>query len=116
MLTLLLACAWTRTELYFGTERPGGANVSEAEWDAFVAAEVAPRFPAGFTVGEVSGHWRGPDGRDVVEGTHVVTVFVHGTRDQADAIAQAYARQFGQDAVLVARNAARARFVSADGG
>src|SRR5690606_41197674 len=47
-----------RLELYFGTQRPGGAPVTEAEWAAFLDEKVTPRFPDGLTVLTGNGQWR----------------------------------------------------------
>lgn len=38
-----------RTELFFGTNKPGG-QVSDEEFQQFVDAEVTPRFPDGLTL------------------------------------------------------------------
>ena len=46
---------WVVADLLFG--RP---HVSEASWARFLAAEVTPRFPDGFTVVDANGQWRGP--------------------------------------------------------
>src|SRR5260221_13953695 len=46
------------TQLFFGLSRPDGTNVSEAEWQDFLAEIVTPRFPAGFTVSVAEGQWR----------------------------------------------------------
>jgi hypothetical protein len=40
---------WARTELYFGTAKPGG-EVSDAEFTEFVDRYVTPRFPDGLTL------------------------------------------------------------------
>src|SRR6266508_151525 len=40
---------FTRTELYFGRNRPGG-EVSEEEFQHFVDVEVTKRFPDGLTL------------------------------------------------------------------
>jgi hypothetical protein len=34
------------------------AGVSDRQWENFVAREVAPRFPEGFTVIDATGRWR----------------------------------------------------------
>lgn len=41
---------WNRTELYFGTGRPDGSVVSDAEFQQFVDIQVTPRFPDGLTL------------------------------------------------------------------
>src|SRR3546814_16065208 len=51
-----------RLELYFGTQRPGGAPVTAAEWAGFLDEEVTPRFPDGLTVLEGNGQWRNSKG------------------------------------------------------
>jgi hypothetical protein len=49
--------SWVVADLLFGRER-----VSEASWSRFLAAEVTPRFPDGFTVLDARGQWRDPSG------------------------------------------------------
>ncbi len=52
---------WVDTKLYFGlgpAEHPE-QGVSEAEWRAFLDAQVTPRFPAGLSVVDVYGQWQG---------------------------------------------------------
>ena len=53
---------FTESRLYFGRSiegQPEPDAVTEADWADFVAAEVTPRFPNGFTVLDGAGHWRG---------------------------------------------------------
>lgn len=92
--------------LYFGMARPGGA-VSDAEWDAFVQASVAPRFADGFTVWRASGQWRGMDGKVISEATRVLSL-VHAPDDRSEAAARAiaseYKTRFQQEAVLRVRS------------
>lgn len=89
------------SRLYLGRDSPQG-EVDDAQWQAFVADSVAPRFPNGFTVFDARGHWRGDSGAVANEGTRVVEV-VRGDADApaVDAIAEAYRRRFAQEAVLV---------------
>jgi hypothetical protein len=54
--------AYTRTTLYFGLARPAG-TISRKEWKAFVAEEVTPRFPQGFTTWEAQGSGKVKTGR-----------------------------------------------------
>jgi hypothetical protein len=92
--------------LYFGRAIPSGGEVTEAQWTAFVAAEIAPRFPNGFTTYHAAGHWRGDDGVTVNEPTMILEV-VHSadtTSDRAlEAIARTYRERFNQDAVMRVR-------------
>ena len=48
--------------LFFGRAIPGGGLVSEAEWTAFLANVVTPRFPDGLTVCPTEGQWTDPRG------------------------------------------------------
>lgn len=109
-LLLLAACAAappcrTHTALYLGTaigER--GQVVSEAEWQRFVAEEVATRFPEGFSVVEATGQYRSPaTGNVVSEKTRILTL-VHADAPAAhraiDTIAAAYKARFQQESVL----------------
>ena len=99
--------------LFFGRSIPGGGEVSEAQWDQFVAEVVVPRFPAGFTVYRGAGHWKGDDGASVSEQTSVLEV-THAPDAAADTkvaeIAQAYRERFNQDAVLRIRTPATLTF------
>ena len=47
--------AFTEFNLYFGLAKGDGSLVSEAEWDAFLADTVTPRFPDGLTVYDARG-------------------------------------------------------------
>lgn len=114
---LLAGCATRPTafddRLFFGRSIPGGGEVTEAQWKAFVADVIAPRFPEGFTVWRGSGHWKGDDGADVSEQTCVLEV-LHGSDPAADSkledIARAYRTRFNQDAVLRVRSPADLTF------
>ena len=91
------------SRLYLGTDTPAGA-VTEAQWHAFVADTVTPRFPDGFTVIDGHGQWRDDRGHLVRESTRIVE-FVHdGTSDpraRVQAVAGEYKRTFSQQSVLV---------------
>ena len=52
---------WVDTKLYFGLGPADSPEkgVSEAEWRNFLDAEVTPRFPAGLSVVDVYGQWKG---------------------------------------------------------
>jgi hypothetical protein len=51
---------WVVADLLFGR-----THVSEASWARFLAAEVTPRFPDGFTVIDAKGQWRNPEGQKI---------------------------------------------------
>lgn len=56
---------WVETKLYFGlgpADHPQ-LGVSEQQWREFLDKEVTPRFPAGLSVVDVYGQWKGKDER-----------------------------------------------------
>ncbi len=65
------ALAFVRTELFFGTAKPGGA-VTADEFEAFLDAIITPLFPDGLTVIKADGQFRGADpARKPSRGFHV---------------------------------------------
>jgi Protein of unknown function (DUF3574) len=96
------AHAMARLELLFGTARPTGDAITEEQWTAFLDAEVTPRFPAGLTVLEGTGQWRGRTGVDR-ERSNVLIIWYEPTAradQQIEAIRTAYKRRFDQESVL----------------
>jgi hypothetical protein len=101
-------------ELFFGLSRPGGREISEAEWRDFAATGIAPVLPAGFTVLDGRGHWLNPDTAAAVdEGTKLlIVVFPECQVDDAalTRITDAYKRRFEQSSVLRLDGKARIAF------
>lgn len=105
--------AMVRDVVYFGRNRPDGGTVSDAEWEGYLDSVVTPRFPAGFTVVEAEGRWRGASGVVERERTEVLTLLHpadEASRDAVHALTDEYMRRFHQEAVLRERLAACARF------
>jgi hypothetical protein len=98
--------------LHFGLDTPGG-TLADAEWDRFVDAEITPRFPAGLTVLDAHGQWRGRDGRIEREPSRVVEI-IHAddarSRDALRALIAAYKSRYRQESVLRVRSRALACF------
>ena len=93
---------WSRTELFFGLNRPGG-TVTEAQFQAFVDAEVTPRFPDGLTLLAGKGQFRGADGAIEQEGSKLLILLYPYSRARSKAVEQirvAYKRSFDQQSVL----------------
>ncbi len=88
----------------------GRSHVSEANWARFLAAEVTPRFPDGFTVFDARGQWRAP-GSDRIsrERSKVLTIAMppDAANDKRLAeIIEAYKLRFKQQSVgLIVRPA-----------
>ena len=105
--------ALVRSELYFGRLKPDGTVVTDAEWRAFVAEQVVPRFPDGFTVLDALGQYRGRDGQIIAEPTKILLV-VHGPdarpRASVQELRDVYRRLFQQESVLLIESPARAGF------
>lgn len=105
--------ALVRSELYFGRLKPDGSVVTDAEWRTFVAEQVVPRFPDGFTVLDALGQYRGRDGKIIAEPTKVLLI-VHGPdarpRGSVQELRDVYRQLFQQESVLLIENPARAGF------
>ena len=114
LVLLTLSCAglavYERQELdtlYFGTQKPEGGVVSDAEWQQFLADEITSRFPSGLTTWEASGQWR--DAHNVIERerTHIVQI-VHPANSEEEAriaaIIATYKKRFAQEAVFRVRS------------
>ena len=90
-------------DLYFGRDKPGGGEVSDAEWGAFVTEVVTSRFPDGLSVFDSSGQYREPTGRIVRERSKrlVVVVFDQPAhKAKVIEIVDAYKQRFGQYSVF----------------
>lgn len=92
----------TEVELVFGRNIGTRPGVSEADWQDFLATQVTPRFPAGFTVLDAAGQWRGDDGVIIQEPSKLVMIVILDGQDAAhvDAVRDAYKLRFRQESVL----------------
>lgn len=92
-----------RLELYFGTQKPGGLAVSDAEWHAFMEEEVTPRFPDGLTVLRGYGQWRNFEGVITREASAVLVILYEPSAEKEAAIEDiraAYKDRFEQESVM----------------
>jgi hypothetical protein len=89
---------WMVVELLFGR-----SNVSDFNWDRFLAAEVTPRFPDGLTVYDARGQWRNPQTKTISrERTKVVMIAMPpdaGNETRLREIISAYKTRFKQQSV-----------------
>ncbi|HEY8258656.1 MAG TPA: DUF3574 domain-containing protein [Gemmatimonadales bacterium] len=105
--------ALVREVVYFGRNRPDGGVVSDTEWRRFLDEVFTPRFPAGLTVIEATGQWRGETGVVEQERSEVVTLLHAGDATalhDLDEVVTEYKRRFRQEAVLRERTPTCARF------
>jgi Protein of unknown function (DUF3574) len=90
-------------QLLFGRNVEDQLRVSEAEWSDFVAREVTPRFPDGFTIVDAAGQWRDARrGTIVHEASKIIEIVLpagEDNRPKIDAIVEAYKLQFQQQSV-----------------
>ena len=96
---------WVVADLLFGR-----THVSEPSWARFLATEVTPRFPDGFTVIDAKGQWRAPGGEKISrEGSKVLTIAMPPGADNDERlqkIIEAYKTRFKQQSVgLIVRPA-----------
>jgi Protein of unknown function (DUF3574) len=90
-------------QLLFGRNVEDRARVSEADFNGFVAREVSPRFPDGFTVIDAAGQWRDARrGTIVHEAAKIIEIVLpagEDNRPKIEAIVEAYKLQFQQQSV-----------------
>ncbi|MBX9841532.1 MAG: DUF3574 domain-containing protein [Xanthobacteraceae bacterium] len=90
--------SWMVAELLFGR-----SNVSDFNWDRFLAAEVTPRFPDGLTVYDARGQWKNPrSGTIARERSKVVMIAMPpdaGHEAKLQDIIAAYKTRFKQQSV-----------------
>lgn len=97
---------FTEHHLYFGLEQGDGTEVSEQEWQDFLADVVTPRFPDGLTVFDGRGQWLDTDANRLYrEGTKVLNVLVPiesaaEGKLALDKIADIYVERFDQQVVF----------------
>jgi hypothetical protein len=99
-------------QLFFGRSTVAG-EVTEADWRAFLDAEVSPRFPDGLSVSDVYGQWKSPAGDFVREDSKALFIVLSGRPDEQqrlDLIRDAYKRRFHQQSVLLVEQKACVAF------
>lgn len=93
-----------RTELYFGSEKPDGSEVTAQEFEQFVDSEVTPSFPDGLTYLTGDGQFRSSSG-DIIEERSYVLILLYPLNDrnansEIEEIREHYKREFAQESVL----------------
>jgi hypothetical protein len=103
--------AATVAEAYLGRSVRDRAEVTDAEWDAFLREVVTPSFPDGLTALDATGQWRRPDGTILRERSKVL-LLVLPAQDAATArarlrpVEEEWKRRFRQQSVLTTYRAA----------
>ena len=92
-----------QTTLYFGLNRPAGAQITGNEWQQFVDQDVTPRFRDGLTVFDARGQWLGNDGKVPREPSKAL-MLIHGKDAQSEknieALRGIYKSRFAQESVM----------------
>lgn len=105
--------ALIRDVLYFGRNTPAGRELSDSAWQQFVDEVLTPSFPAGLTIWDAAGQWRGASGRVEHERSKVLTL-LHAGDSRSDSLVTAavgeYKRRFAQEAVLREKSLTCSRF------
>jgi hypothetical protein len=93
-------------ELFFGRDKNGRRNVSDAGWSDFLASVVTPNFPDGLTVFDGYGQWRNPATGVIGHSPRVKIVLIAAPRTpdlaaRLSAVIDAYKTRFHQQSVGV---------------
>ena len=95
---------WQRTELYFGSAKPDGSVVTEAQFMQFVDTVITPRFPDGLSLLTGYGQFRNSAGVIVRERSmELILLYPFSMRDanrKIEEIRTAYKLTFQQESVL----------------
>jgi hypothetical protein len=95
---------WYRTELYFGTGRPDGTVVSDAQFSQFIDEQVTPRFPDGLTLLAGYGQYKNSAGVINKEKSLVLILFYPPQMTDAgkliEQIRETYKTLYQQESVL----------------
>ena len=99
-----------RTELFFGTDRQDGPDVTEEQFQQFLKRVITPRFPDGLTV--VTGLGQFLDSKGVIiQETSKLVILLYPVEDRQDKgekiekIRECYKQIFHQESVLRADDA-----------
>jgi hypothetical protein len=94
---------WSEYRLFMGRSIGDEEVVSDADWEAFLADTITPRFPDGLSVIDVAGQGTGDDGTIERERTKMLLILApqgDDALDRMNEIAAEYKQRFGQNSVL----------------
>jgi Protein of unknown function (DUF3574) len=94
-----------RTELFFGTLKADGSEVTDTEFLRFLNFEVTPRFPEGLTLLSGQGQFKNSQGAIVKERSRLLILLYSidkesNSNKKIEQIRQAYKDKFKQESVL----------------
>ncbi len=97
---------YMRTELFFGADKPDGAEISKEEFRRFLKEEVTWRFPDGLTVLTGTGQFRDSENNKIIREKSMVLILLYpvgALKESSEKIEQirgAYKERFQQQSVL----------------
>src|SRR4051794_16928559 len=99
------AARFVRTELYFGSNMPGGSVVTPEQFQEFLDQEITPRFPDGLTLLTGLGQFRGSSAKIERERSMLLILLypaesARGSSQKIEEIRVAYEKKFYQESVL----------------
>ncbi len=103
----------TKLELFFGGDIGVQGGVSEDAWRRFLAEDVTPRFPDGFSVVDAHGQWRNAAGTIIAEESReLIAIVPNGSSEAAKvaSIRDTYKMRFRQESVLFVQSEVCAGF------
>ena len=96
-------------QLFFGQNIGAKPGVSDAAFRKFVDEELTPRFPAGLTVLDGGGQWKGSEDKLIREASKVVVLVLPNNGEDSRKLNEArkaYTQRFHQESVLLITQAA----------
>ncbi len=102
----LTTLKFARTELYFGSDRSDGPDVTEEDFRGFLDKYVTPEFPEGLTVLTGKGQFCCDAGGAVIRETSFVLILLYPfetlkeSSEKIEKIRDAYKTEFKQQSVL----------------
>lgn len=94
-----------KTELYFGRTIGTDGFVTDEQWETFVNEHIVPRFPAGFSIIDITGRWKCVQSEQVIKEQTKLVVLCHHKTDNDDRhllnIITEYKNLFDQDSVML---------------
>ncbi len=96
---------FARTELFFGSEKPDGSEVTNEEFTMFLNEVITPRFPDGLTLLEGRGQFLNAQGKTVKERSWLLILLYpveahQNSSIKIEEIRQLYKQCFQQESVL----------------
>src|SRR4030095_3723226 len=98
--------AFIRTELFFGTDKPDGGEISKDDFRKFLKEEVTTRFPAGLTILRGAGQFRDLEREKIVREKSMVLILLYPlnaweeSNEKIEQIRKRYKKRFKQQSVL----------------